>query len=330
MSDINLDKAALVSLVIETFNIGTFTVLFGGCLRFIFTKRTYDSGLLTPTLCLIWVLSITHWAINIARAKIAFIDKPGEAIPYLANPADPLETAKTGVYVTITVLADFFMVYRCWMVWNRNWFIIILPVLSWIATAVSGYGGTHMLLETSNGGVFAEQLVGWITSFFSTSLATNLLCTVLIAYRVLRSQLRLRKVSSQKSRVLPALIIFVESAALYSMALLALLITYELNLNTQFIIIDVTSSLIGITFSSIILRLALTNQHKPGTRSGGSQPSGSLPHSRIAANISTPNNNAYPLGAVHVSRLVETDQGHDGHKDEWMKGSFEAGKSRGV
>ncbi|KAJ6566094.1 hypothetical protein B0H19DRAFT_1373839 [Mycena capillaripes] len=244
MTDIALDKAALISLVLETFNIGIFTVMFAATIRVIVRRRIYHANrYLLPTVCLIWILSIVHWIINIVRARIAFIDRAGNGIAYLANIANPLETAKTGVYVSITVCADLFMIYRCYIVWNRL-SVIVLPILSCIATAVSGYGGTHTLLLSGHGGVFVKTLVPWITSFFCTSLITNLLCTTLIAFRILQTHMSVRvhaTYATQSSRAIPALASFIESAAAYSLSLLALLITYELGLNAQFIIIDIAN-----------------------------------------------------------------------------------------
>ncbi|KAJ6540454.1 hypothetical protein B0H19DRAFT_1239720 [Mycena capillaripes] len=263
MTDIALDKAAFISLVVETFNIGMFTVMFAATIRVIVRRRIYHANrYLLPTVCLIWILSIAHWIINIIRAWISFIDRAGHSITYLANNTDPTETARTGVYVSITVCADLFMIYRCYIVWNQRWPVIVLPILSCIATAVSGYGGTHTLLL--GGGIFVETLFPWITSFFCTSLLTNVLCTTLIAFRILQTHISVRVHATcppQGTRVIPALASFIESAAAYSLSLLALLITYELDLNAQFIVLDITSSLIGITLCLIILRLEGNTAH---------------------------------------------------------------------
>ncbi|KAJ7055581.1 hypothetical protein C8F01DRAFT_454192 [Mycena amicta] len=326
MSDLSLAKATLIALVIETFNVGVFTVLFGACLRFIVVKKTFDvNGILTPTLCLIWVLTIAHWVVDIIRARIAFIDDPADGILYLSNPAQPLEGAKIGLYSTITIFADFFMIYRCWMVWNRNFYVLAVPVLSWIGTAVTGWVGTAQIVRTQKGGIFHANLVPWIVSFFSMSLATNVLCTFLIAWKVLQSQIRLRKMSSTHAggRVIQALIVFTESAALYSLSLIALLVTYQLGINTSFIVLDLTSSLIGITFSSIILRLSMTSSAK--TKYQVSNNSSLPPSSRgNPSGLGAVGVDSYPLSTVHVSRLVEVNR-----SDDWAtgKGQYDEAKS---
>ncbi|KAJ7096115.1 hypothetical protein C8R44DRAFT_379199 [Mycena epipterygia] len=303
-----LVRPQLIALVLETFNIGAFTTLFSITVYLILKKRINNTNrLLFPTLGLIWVLSMTHWIIDITRAVNAFIDTPEGALAYYEDVSNPLETAKTAVYVTVTMTGDFFLIYRCLIIWNRRWSIIILPVLLWLGTGVTGYGATHNLLLARQGGVFFQALAPWITSFFAMSLTLNIICTTSIAYRILRTRMALHKGNAQNSRVYSALIIFLESAAIYSSSLLALLVVYVLNMNAQYIALDLTTSLIGVTFSMILLRLAVTN-------STATTEQDLLASLRERARA----NNSYPLTNVTVSRLVEVsgtesfDQGVSG------------------
>ena len=81
---------------------------------------------LLATLGLIWVLCVVvcgptenpasltnnaqHWVIDILRASQAFIDAPERAVAYYNLASNELEVAKTGVYITVTLVADHFMV----------------------------------------------------------------------------------------------------------------------------------------------------------------------------------------------------------------------------
>ncbi|KAK7013426.1 hypothetical protein R3P38DRAFT_3277754 [Favolaschia claudopus] len=88
-----------------------------------------------------------------------------------------------------------------------------------------------------------------------------------------------------------------ESAALYSLSLTVLLVLYDLGLNTQYIMLDWTTSLIGIAFSLIIYRLATNSSKSTSTSRVGSRPGGP--------------NSSYPLTSVNVSRIVEATQDSD-------------------
>ncbi|KAJ7820952.1 hypothetical protein B0H14DRAFT_3734702 [Mycena olivaceomarginata] len=84
----------------------------------------------------------------------------------------------------------------------------------------------------------------------------------------------------------PIFVAFLESAATYLTSLLMLWISYVLNWNTQYILLDV-----GITFSMILLRLAIKDL------------------APAEDNLSTPN--SYPLNGVAVARVVEVDDRRD-------------------
>jgi hypothetical protein len=141
---------------------------------------------------------------------------------------------------------------------------------------VSGYGSTRGLLQARRGGVFSQDLAPWITSFFSMSLALNIICTSEIHRNIwflpanAESYQRRycvphpgdRNGAAQHPQKQPYLfrvgknlhwqwlvaylsdlpsiqIIFLESAATYSTSLLVLLIFYVLNSNAQYILLDV-------------------------------------------------------------------------------------------
>ncbi|KAJ7607409.1 hypothetical protein FB45DRAFT_948246 [Roridomyces roridus] len=286
MNGIALDKASLIALVLETFNLGVFTVMFGATLRVIHMKRVGRNPWLLPTLCLLWLLSMVHWIIDVVRAMDAFIDSPDGALVYYANVSNPLQAAKTAVYVTLTLTGDFFVIYRCYIVWNRSWFIVTLPCLLWLATGVVGYATTAAFLRTREGGIFLMALVPWVTSFICMTLSTNVVCTILIAYRILRARMEIHKSTSGNSLIYSALIIFLESAATYSSALVALVTVYLLSSNAQFIVLDMTAPLIGITFCMIILRIATADRNETAL----SNPTESI---------------NFCLTTVNVSRLVD-------------------------
>ncbi|KAJ7242076.1 hypothetical protein C8J57DRAFT_71863 [Mycena rebaudengoi] len=291
---ISLHKASLIALVLETFNFGIFTVLFGATIWVIFQKRSLGSGpYLLPTVCLAWLLSTAHWIIDVVRAVSAFLDSPSGALAYYADISNPLQGAKTAIYVTLTLTCDFFVIYRCYIVWDRKWYMVVLPVLLWNATGAIGYATTYAFLRTKEGGIFLEALVPLVTSFICLTLSTNVVCTALIAYRVMKTQIAHHQHNSGSSRVYSALIIFLESAAIYSSALIVLVVVYLLNSNAQFIVLDLTAPLIGIAFCLIILRLSVATTEKTASRAG------------ISPNASYGGN--YPLRSLTVSRVVEVE-----------------------
>ncbi|KAJ7148000.1 hypothetical protein C8R46DRAFT_540305 [Mycena filopes] len=299
MQDLAIDRASFIALVIETLNIGISSTLCAFTAQLILRKAggNYNRHLLA-TLGLIWLLCVVHWIIDIVRASQAFIDSP-DAVAYFSLVSNQLEAAKDGVYITVTLVADHFMIYRLFVVWNRSWPMVILPILLWFGGAVSGYTVTHMLLLAGNGDLFIPTLAPWALTFFAMSLSLNVLCTLLIAARILWTDYQVRTMRAGDSYMRTATTVLIESAALYSLSLTVLLVLYDLNLNSQYILLDWTTSLIGIAFSLIIYRLAMASGH------GSSKTATTILSVR-------PQEVAYPLTRVNVDvSQFRRDEGYD-------------------
>ncbi|KAK0432119.1 hypothetical protein ARMSODRAFT_1083112 [Armillaria solidipes] len=319
LTEIPLDKASFIGLVLETLNYGVFNVLFLGILWLLWNKRSlraYAHRVLFVTACLLWILTTLHWIINVCRATIAFVERQGEvngALAYYADLTVDLYAAKTAVYVALTLVGDSFVTYRCWIIWSQKIVVVILPMFLVTGTAVTGFVATHKFTLVNPGSeIFLPNLVPWVTSFIVLSLVTNVVCTFLIAFRLIQSH---RSVApySQSKRLISTLIIIVESAAIYSSALTALVTLYVLGSNGQYVALDMTAPIIGITFSMIIIRVALTKVRKPGYSTNSSSGLGGQ-----SSDVRYPVNSG-PI-TVNVSRLVEMN------RDD----ALERGDSKGV
>ncbi|KAJ6458180.1 hypothetical protein C8R45DRAFT_1110095 [Mycena sanguinolenta] len=296
MHDLTIDRAYLISLVVETLNIGISTTLSAATAKILLKKgRCELNRHLLATLGLIWVLCVAHWIMDIVRASQAFIDSAGGAIAYYSLISNPLESGKTGIYITVTLVADHFMIYRVFIVWNRNLSIVILPILLWIAAGISGYAIVYELMVAGSGDVFISPVATWALTFFSMTLSLNVICTLLIAGCIMMTAMKVCAARSGNSYIPDVLAALLESAAMYSLSLIVLMVLYGLGLNSQYILVDWTTSLIGIAFSLIIYRLASANPCVAA----------SPPCSRLEGTSS------YPLTNVNVTHFVET------HRDNY-------------
>jgi len=207
-----------------------------------------------------YILAVTHLSIDVYRAVKAFVDYadiPNGSIAFYGKLSDPTEIAKTAVYSLQTILADSFFVWRCYIVWNKRWSIIVLPVIIVLGTTTAIIVVCWEFSRSEPGNVvFDSVLAPWITSAFSMTLSTTVICTGLIAFRIWRSQ-RLLKQARVHSTLLPVMVMIVESGAIYSAALISIIAAFASGNNSQYIIIDFLPSLIGIVFTLIIIRVAL-------------------------------------------------------------------------
>lgn len=62
-------------------------------------------------------------------------ETPGGTTTFYNTISSPTEVAKDAIYITMTLIADTFVSYRLYMVWNRAWWILIIPTVLLLATA---------------------------------------------------------------------------------------------------------------------------------------------------------------------------------------------------
>ncbi|KAK7039645.1 hypothetical protein R3P38DRAFT_2901092 [Favolaschia claudopus] len=265
------------------------------------TTSSASNHRLLSVLCMIWVLSAAHWIINVYRAYSAFMLFPAGPVAFYNTLSLPSYTARNTVYCLLTVLADSFVVYRCYVVWQRRWWIVVIPALLLISTLVTGIGVIYSFHQATPGNVvFIKQVKPWVTSYVAVTLATNVLCTSLIAFRVIRNRMYLSSVNLARTSNDPLwtfLVVVMESAAIYSSALIVLMVLYSMNSNAQYVALDITVSTIGIAFTMIILRVSLG-------KSSDTQAFGSTTET---LRVPSSSNRAHDLN-VNVARLVEVNR----------------------
>ncbi|KAJ7083083.1 hypothetical protein B0H15DRAFT_427072 [Mycena belliarum] len=303
MPQIGLDTACFLGCVLETLGYGVFSMMAGFTLRTILIQQRLvkRSSWILLVLVLMWLLSTMHWIVNVYRAYQAFLVFPEGPVEFYNTLALASYTAKNVAYATLTLVADAFATYRCYIVWNRNRYIGAIPGILLLSTAVAGYGATYVFTTVKAGNViFLATIVPWITAWISLTLSTNVICTGLIGFRIIRSQQGLRNTPRiGKDHLTSTLIIIVESAAIYSSTLVALITSYLVGSNGQYVVLDVTISVIGITFTMIILRVSL------GVSSNGDTPTTKR---SITSEPGTRRPVAHGDVAVNVSRLVQVNR----------------------
>ncbi|KAK0480776.1 hypothetical protein IW261DRAFT_1563454 [Armillaria novae-zelandiae] len=119
-----------------------------------------------------------------------------------------------------TIVADLYIIWCCWMVWERRWLVVLLPTLSLISATVlriieAYYGYSN---GPGIGLVFPFPLL-----YISFVLATTLSCTLLIVYRILTVAGVKRGANGRLKVYQHFLEVLIESSALYSISLIVYL-----------------------------------------------------------------------------------------------------------
>jgi len=330
-NDLPLDKAELIAFFLESLLYGVSLLLFFITIWVIVYHRKTErlNKRLLFTSCLMMFFGTLHLAIDLSRILQGFLverDAPGGTIGYFAKLFLWSQVFKTAIFAVQTVLADSFATYRCWVVWGRSWAIFV-PALFVVGTFITGVGIVHGCAVLKDGeDVFAGSLTGWITSFFTLTLTTNIVCTSLIAIRIWYTTRKVSRFSGQQT-LMPVVIVVLESGAIYSISCLTLLTVYVLGSNAQYPALDGTFPIISIVFNLIIVRIALGIAHGGASGVHTTQNPTVMDATR---SYMTNGHTQYPLKplAVTVTQLVhkETDQEETPVKDRDSFNSESAGK----
>ncbi|PBK93536.1 hypothetical protein ARMGADRAFT_127294 [Armillaria gallica] len=131
-----------------------------------------------------------------------------------------LEVGMGATSAVCTILADFTMILRCWMVWGRRWPPVLLPILFLIAAIVFKIIGTYKLYTNP-----INYSLGF-TLYSIFVLATTLWCTLLIIYRIVSVARTGRETGGGLRAYRYIIEVLVESSALYS-AFLILYVVFD-------------------------------------------------------------------------------------------------------
>ncbi|KAJ7579074.1 hypothetical protein C8J56DRAFT_1110134 [Mycena floridula] len=250
-----------------------------------------------------------HWICIVMRIFDAFIHyKHGQSPEeYFGDISQMTEVVKTAFLMATMVLSDLMIIYRLWIVWNHNRYIVIFPLMSVLGLTVCGVGVTYQFyIYDPSVSVFNSAAARWITSDCVFTLATNLYSTSMIAWRLWDTNRIVgnMRVGGGRNNVMTAIVIVIESAAIYTTWTILFMALYESNTNYEFSIVDTWPSVAGIAFMLINVRVGLGwAQNAEFTSHVG----GGASNTRIQ---DSGNYRLRPL-AVNISHIVEQDDANE-------------------
>ncbi|KAG0702251.1 hypothetical protein DFH29DRAFT_508473 [Suillus ampliporus] len=325
-SGIPLDASSLMSTVLEGILYGLSILMFIGTIwTLTYKRRVRDINRPIAVIALLlFMLSTAHMVVNIIRAEDAFVKYrntfTGGPVAFLADVSQETYVIKHALYVAQTLLADGMVIYRCYVVWQSIW-IIILPCMLWCSVAVTGVGAVYNCSQ-ANTGIFVQALTKWVTAFFASTIATNLLSSGILACRIWMIQRGVSTAHTTKSTVMPIVRMLVDAAILYSAVLLTALITFVCGNNGQDAVVDMVMPIISIAFYMVLIRIAVNN------RTGNYL--STLPRKTTSEQERS---QQYPLRPlqVHVSKFTQNDDASSyGIRKEDRASTYVEGSAKGV
>jgi len=259
---IQLDEVMIFCISIGSLLFGVFTMFYVATIYILVFKRRSSQRLKTPILAVattMYIIGLLNVIIEIRRAQIGFIHfggTPGGATDYFFNTSNPLYLTQKILSFLQTLTGDTFIIYRLYIVWNRNK-LVVLPAIVCLAGCLASGIGTLVVLGVASPSTSVFTAKQWVASFFATTLITNGGCTILIALKIWLTERQTSAVFRSRSALSVAIMI-VESGAIYSIALVTVLALFLANSWAQYIVLDMVIQLTGIAYSLIIVRVGLS------------------------------------------------------------------------
>ncbi|KAF5346090.1 hypothetical protein D9756_010819 [Leucocoprinus leucothites] len=203
--------------------------------------------------------------LNFHRSLRAFVfsQAPGGAEAEYNNVSGWLNIVETAFILFGTLVGDWILLHRCWILWNRTWKWISISSILWIGCFFCTI--RIIILEASfkDRGVFnSDAILPYGSSFWAASILINISTTVLTVYRIWlvmeankQSGLQPLEVDEfPKSTLHFVICITVESGLLNTISAVATFVTYVIASNSVYIMTAIELPVAGMACNLIILR----------------------------------------------------------------------------
>ncbi|KAJ3847769.1 hypothetical protein EV368DRAFT_22862, partial [Lentinula lateritia] len=275
----SIDTAQIVALFMESVTYGVFLTTFVMCLHGLLYSPTHRFHLkpffkVNYRMLIAALLMFTFASLDVAFGLChnikAFVtlnrngNDPETAEEVFDDVGNWINVMKFVDYVAQTFIGDSILIYRCYLVWDRSWYMIVPSVLLCLAETVCGCMVAAIEASPASGGSLNSSTISpFITSMLSITLATTILTTTLIVYRLWNVQSHSQtflQFQQERNRdwnsdpLARAMKVMIESGLLYTLSLVVLFAVFITSSNAELGVSDSVVQIIGITFNMIIIR----------------------------------------------------------------------------
>ncbi|KAJ7593434.1 hypothetical protein C8J56DRAFT_779396 [Mycena floridula] len=191
--------------------------------------------------------------------QFMFIDNNRDPLGYLAaNSSVWWQTMGTGANQLANLLGEGLLIFRCYIIWNSDWRIIVFPLILYLASMSMAI---TMLIQSAKPGsnFFRGSTVNFGILWAVMSVALNIVVTGLIAVRIFRARNASRKfIEDREGEKMYTNIaaIIIESALPFSLFGIVFAVTYGKDLAEGPAFLFVWAVFSGLSPQFIIFRVA--------------------------------------------------------------------------
>ncbi|KAJ7691139.1 hypothetical protein B0H17DRAFT_1331188 [Mycena rosella] len=276
MADVQAHTARLIALFVSCVLYGMLLTTFVPCIRsllfsasrkFQFKPRHEIKFPIVVATTLMFLVSTFSAVLSMQDVIDAFIDYqgPGGALEFYNIGNHGWKHWMPVVDDTIqVVLGDALLIYRCYVIYDRNWRAIALPAVSWMAMA--GLSLTASYREANLHG--AQRLndatmIPILSATLLLTLTTSITTTYLIVRRLFTADADLRG-AIQPHFLTRVGMIFFETGMIYTLTVIASLGVYLSGSNLEFVVSLAIIHIIPLTCNLLLIRVEGINRPVKG------------------------------------------------------------------
>ncbi|EKM58160.1 uncharacterized protein PHACADRAFT_252245 [Phanerochaete carnosa HHB-10118-sp] len=279
---VSIDVLVLIGFACESLLYGAYCVLFLASLYVLFYvwgSRGTDRTVVVLHLCL-FVACTLHYALEFNHFY-TYLGTSG--VVGFAN-EDLHQFIADCVVSVADFLGDLILIYRCWIIWSCQYYIIVLPLLTSAGGLICASVVGKLVWGTTGANV-SPSIVPLGLASFVLPLCTNVIVTSLMVGRIWymsRGTAELYKVAGS-SATRKAIHVMVESGMLYFAVQLVFVVVYGLNLPSDVIMIAIAVQTYGIASTLIIIHVGLGFSSEQTTNQAALSDMAWVPPSQVTA-----------------------------------------------
>ncbi|KAG8932701.1 hypothetical protein FRC02_000732 [Tulasnella sp. 418] len=257
---LTIEHAHFLAVWLEALIYGIFSVLFFTCVWVLYKRPVngYRPTILISMLCLIYILNTAHLIGTLRGAELAFFYSDKTPAAVFMDRSRTNNIMNLSIYGAVLVIGDGILIYRCWTIWQRNWWIVAAPIVFLAGTSVTGsvliYIFSRMAQEEN---MFQTKAKFLAPVTYALSLLTNCLTTALMVYRIRSVTKSSARSLSQSSMSFRATAVVVESGAIVPLVLILSIALFAAHLEGQCIVTGPLGQIIGVVSNLTVLQVRL-------------------------------------------------------------------------
>jgi len=281
-----LERMELNGRTLGAVGYGIFATLTIQCLDIMINKpRPGQRRWMLPYVLLLFTLGTLTFAGEAKYSQTTWVDErngPGGPDALIGKDVTPVRRMAVVSCLIGLWVADALLLYRCFVVWSTSRFVYLvmaLPVCTYILAIVSGI---LVLVKIWKSPTFL-QAISNVT--YSSSVALNVLVTLLIVWRLMDTRRTLKQaLGAEHAKAYTSIAaMLIESAALYSGVGIIRIVAYARKSDVQNLVLPCLEAAQGIAPMLIILRVVQGREWSNGlTTTSASYPANPIAPTTIA------------------------------------------------